>query len=686
MRLSEFVRISTPLLVPWTVQLASVYFLLLVLPRLLGPSDYSAATAALSVYLVVTAASVALQARDTTSVWATPSSEPPTAGIGSTEPRRTFSRSASVAGLGLLVATPILSVVLHVPGWPLALLAPAFFLSLLACDRIGALRRSGARSSVAIALGAGAATRVAAAVLLVFLGSRLTGILVAIVLAEAIALGVATYRLRGQIHDRVGSASTSIAPFTRLRPAIAAIASVVLVTQLDLLFAQHRLPGVEAGLYAAAAVLTRVLLFVPVIGAVLVMRRAAPTGDTDPFRWLHRSVATTGGAIIALCIALVLFRAPLTAAVLGPSFEGASALVPMLAAEAAFLALLWQLSFFHVVVESKAHVVILALAVVEGVLLGLFVHSPEGLAAAALAAAGVAAILHYVGARAVSRWSPPLTRLRPHEEVAAPFATPDGEVELSMILPSYNPGPALKDFLARLTTELEADGPNEIIVVSDGSTDDSVDIAKHFPSQSVRVIHYAERSGKGHALRVGLAMARGSYVGFIDADGDIDPAAVGPFLSLMRLYEPDIILGSKRHPMSEVNYPTLRRIMSWMYHKLTRVLFRINVRDTQTGLKVIRRDVLATVLPRMFEKRYAFDLELLVVARALGFTKVFEAPVSIAYRFSSNVNPEAVFRILLDTAAVFYRRYVLDTYRHAGDRLLLVRNGPQGVDSSSDRA
>ena len=79
------------------------------------------------------------------------------------------------------------------------------------------------------------------------------------------------------------------------------------------------------------------------------------------------------------------------------------------------------------------------------------------------------------------------------------------------------------------------------------------------------------------------AMARGSYIGFIDADGDIDPQAVGPFLSLMRLYEPDIILGSKRHPMSEVSYPTLRRIMSWVYHKLTRVLFRINVRDTQTG-------------------------------------------------------------------------------------------------------
>ena len=65
----------------------------------------------------------------------------------------------------------------------------------------------------------------------------------------------------------------------------------------------------------------------------------------------------------------------------------------------------------------------------------------------------------------------------------------------------------------------------------------------------------------------------------------------------------------------------------------------MNVRDTQTGLKLIRRDVLAAVLPRMLEKRYAFDLEFLVVARSLGFARVFEAPVRIDYRFASHVNP-----------------------------------------------
>jgi glycosyltransferase involved in cell wall biosynthesis len=176
-------------------------------------------------------------------------------------------------------------------------------------------------------------------------------------------------------------------------------------------------------------------------------------------------------------------------------------------------------------------------------------------------------------------------------------------------------------------------------------------------------LHYPDRVGKGHALRVGLAEARGRYVAFIDGDGDIDPEGLRPFLALMELYSPDIVLGSKRHPLSEVDYPLIRRVLSWMYHALGRVLFRVNVSDTQTGLKLIRRDVLAAVLPRMLEKRYAFDLELLVVARSLGYSRVFEAPVRINYRFSSQVDVGAAARILLDTLAIFYRRYVLETYR-----------------------
>ena len=128
----------------------------------------------------------------------------------------------------------------------------------------------------------------------------------------------------------------------------------------------------------------------------------------------------------------------------------------------------------------------------------------------------------------------------------------------------------------------------------------------------------AQNQGKGAALRIGLAKGQGRYLGFIDADGDLDPILLDSFQTMVRLYSPDIILGSKRHPLSEVEYPFLRRVYSWGYQQVVRLGFRLNIRDTQTGIKLVRRDVLSAVLPRMVEKRFAFDLELFVIAAAAG--------------------------------------------------------------------
>jgi glycosyltransferase involved in cell wall biosynthesis len=292
-----------------------------------------------------------------------------------------------------------------------------------------------------------------------------------------------------------------------------------------------------------------------------------------------------------------------------------------------------------------------------------------------LAVTASAALFQYLGARAICRWSPPLSLLSAHEEIVAAARRGPTAIELSVILPCRNAGRAVREFLGKLIEQLGVVDGFEVIVVSDGSTDDTVEIAREFASPAVRVFHYPRGSGKGHALRVGLSKARGQYIGYIDSDGDIDPQAIGPFISLMNLYGLDIVLGSKRHPMSEVDYPILRRAMSWVYHKVARILFMVPVRDTQTGFKVIRREVLDAVLPRMLEKRYAFDLELLVVARLLGYKKVFEAPVRITYQFSSQVVPATALRILIDTLAIFYRRYILNTYRYAGDRLVVDVEG-----------
>ncbi len=234
---------------------------------------------------------------------------------------------------------------------------------------------------------------------------------------------------------------------------------------------------------------------------------------------------------------------------------------------------------------------------------------------------------------------------------------------LSIIVPTYRDGPRIYGNLVRLDRALSViDEPYEIIVVSDGNVDNTHDEARRLDAPHVRIYHYAHNMGKGFALRYGVARSQGAIVTFIDGDGDIDPAQIAVYLQIMREAKADIVVGSKRHADSDVVYPLVRRLYSMSYQALLRVLFRLEVRDTQVGLKLFRREVLAAILPRIVVKRFAFDLELLVVAEHLGFSRVVEAPVHIGQRFSSTIDRRAVMSILLETAAIFYRKNVLHYY------------------------
>ena len=234
---------------------------------------------------------------------------------------------------------------------------------------------------------------------------------------------------------------------------------------------------------------------------------------------------------------------------------------------------------------------------------------------------------------------------------------------LSIIVPTYRDGSRIHGNLVKLNRALATIGePYEIIVVSDGNVDNTYEEARRLDAPHVRAYHYARNMGKGFALRYGVARSRGQIVTFFDGDGDIDPAQIALYVRIMRTSDADIVVGSKRHPDSAVVYPPLRRLYSATYQALLRLLFHLEVRDTQVGLKLFRREVLAAVLPRIVVKRYAFDLELLVVAHHLGFTRVVEAPVRIGHRFSSTINRQAITSILRETAAIFYRKNVVRYY------------------------
>ena len=236
---------------------------------------------------------------------------------------------------------------------------------------------------------------------------------------------------------------------------------------------------------------------------------------------------------------------------------------------------------------------------------------------------------------------------------------------ISVVTPVYNGAGFIAENVEIIRSEFARSGVSyELIVVSDGSVDDTAERALAAGHPEVRVLHYDRNVGKGYAVKLGLLAARGQYVGFIDSDLDLHPAELPAFLDAMERDALDAAIGSKRHPRSQVDYPTRRRVYSWLYQQLIRVLFDLDVRDTQVGIKLFRRELVDAVVPHLLVKRYAFDLELLAVANASGFRRIGELPVRLDYRFSeSGLDLLAVVQALVDTAAIFYRLRILQYYR-----------------------
>lgn len=236
---------------------------------------------------------------------------------------------------------------------------------------------------------------------------------------------------------------------------------------------------------------------------------------------------------------------------------------------------------------------------------------------------------------------------------------------LSVIIPAYNESKSIATTVRSLVRGLEKQnlGSYEVVVVSDGSSDDTLQIVRELKLRHVRATGYPKNQGKGYALTYGVRHSRGDIVTFFDAGGDFDPHHIQQFSQLMDIFDADIVVGSKRHPASKLNYPLRRQFFSNLYYYLIRVLFNLKVRDTQSGLKLFRREVLMRIMPRAVVKRYAFDVELLVIAKHLGFNRIFEAPVRLQYNFSqTGINWKSGLHSVWDTIAIWYRLHILHWY------------------------
>ncbi len=239
---------------------------------------------------------------------------------------------------------------------------------------------------------------------------------------------------------------------------------------------------------------------------------------------------------------------------------------------------------------------------------------------------------------------------------------------LSVIVPAYKERTIKKDLEeidAVLKNGLPKNYDYEVICVVDGSPDDTYKKAKKVKSDKVTVLTYETNMGKGYAVRYGMAKARGDLISFMDAGREISAKGMMMLMTHMDWYNADIIVGSKRHPASYVHYPFFRHIFSVEYHLMIRILFGLRLTDTQSGLKIFKREVIEKILPKLLVKRYAMDIEMLAVAKRFGFTRIYEAPIEIRYSFDSLTHAStlrSVSRMVWDTLAVFYRLKITRYY------------------------
>ncbi|WP_131785369.1 dolichyl-phosphate beta-glucosyltransferase [Protofrankia symbiont of Coriaria ruscifolia] len=198
-------------------------------------------------------------------------------------------------------------------------------------------------------------------------------------------------------------------------------------------------------------------------------------------------------------------------------------------------------------------------------------------------------------------------------------------VPVSIVIPAFNEAHRLPESLPRLTSVLSRLAGAEVIVVDDGSSDCTAEVAQQLLSElpRSRVVRLPWNSGKGAAVRTGVAMARGASIVFMDADMASDVNDL-PLL-LAALQDAEVALGSRRIGDSAVRSNS-RRMGSWAFNQVTRTLAALDVADTQCGFKAFRHAEAKLLFSLSRSTGFGFDVEVLSIARSMGY-RITEVPV-----------------------------------------------------------
>ena len=203
-------------------------------------------------------------------------------------------------------------------------------------------------------------------------------------------------------------------------------------------------------------------------------------------------------------------------------------------------------------------------------------------------------------------------------------------MKFSIIVPCYNEAHRIGPSLERIFAYMDRHHPDyEVVLVDDGSTDGTAELVRQRFAErpQLRIVSYGGNRGKGYAVRFGSLQATGELLLFTDADLSTPIEEMEQMVRLVAQGS-DLVIGSRAHAQADIRerQPLYRELAGKLFNVLVRLIVLRDFHDTQCGFKLFRSATMTPVLQRLVIDGFAFDVEMIAVAYALGL-QVREVPV-----------------------------------------------------------
>ena len=229
---------------------------------------------------------------------------------------------------------------------------------------------------------------------------------------------------------------------------------------------------------------------------------------------------------------------------------------------------------------------------------------------------------------------------------------------LTVVMPAHNEGAVVAEAVERVIGLFPANSDEILVhIILDGPDPAAFESLNQLNRTNVKVTELRVNHGKGHCLRIGASESSSVYTAFLDSDLDIDPISILQGIEIFENHKFEnigCVYGSKFHPSSVLSYPPLRSIASKLFKIIVKMLFGLNVEDSQTGLKLFRSSDLQRVISSTKENRFMFDLEVMILLNRLG-VKMVPVPVILHYKYSSSIGIKSILVLGAQTIGLFLR-------------------------------